>query len=165
MGGATIRGEKNTKYYNESDRNRIREKASLDTQKNIYKPTLLAYYIEVSLELFPSNLTDDTANKNSFMCNSRRLEIKQAMSSIKRDVQSAISSMSSSPPSNNIILSSIPSFKQSQNAQENAQAQENVSVVVNAPTDIHQNINKIRESMININNSIHDSINNIKIDL
>ena len=161
MGGATIRGEKNTKYYNESDRNRIREKASLDTQKNIYKPTLLAYYIEVSLELFPSNLTDDTANKNSFMCNSRRLEIKQAMTSIKRDFQSAVSSMSSSPPSNNIILSSIPSFKQSQNAQ----AQENVSVVVNAPTDIHQNINKIHESMININNSIHDSINNIKIDL
>ncbi len=73
---------------------RTREKAGLDAkQQNIYKPALLTYYVELTLELFPSKVKSDSTNetassladqKNSFICNKRRIAIQSSFQSVKQ---------------------------------------------------------------------------------
>lgn len=85
IGGAK---KKNAQYVLPSLR--IREKASLDDKQKIYKPALLAYYIEISLELFPSKLNEPKNHdqKNTFICNKRKMAIKDSFESVKQTLKS-----------------------------------------------------------------------------
>jgi len=106
MTGGKKDAKKNTKMVLPTE-NRVRTKATLDVPSSkIYKPPLLAYYIEVSLELFPakqSQTKDKDKNtkkqeqeqeteakaRRRFICNSRREEIKTIFQSMKAQLKHA----------------------------------------------------------------------------
>ena len=106
MKGGKKNTPKNTKMVLPTE-NRVRTKANLDVPSSkIYKSPLLAYYIEVSLELFPakqSQIKDKDKNtkkqeqeqeqeteakaRRQFICNSRREEIKTIFQSMKAQLK------------------------------------------------------------------------------
>ena len=156
---------------------RMREKAALDAKQQIYKPSLLAYYVEISLELFPKNdhvadpkkSADPNAlatQKQSFICNKRRIAIQTSLQSVKQGFKTITSAATSLMKDITDPLYAIPSIayveaiitKSSTNASTvNASTVDvNASTVnVRADDNIHEIMRGIHDTTLSIANAVH----------
>jgi len=115
INGGAMRKKHRANPYINYNTNGIRDKAFVQNKSKIYKPNLLAYYIEISLELFPAELNGKFDKKQSFICNKRRIEIKNIVEYIKNKFYSisVASFKTKNVPTNNTfaippIVSALP---------------------------------------------------------
>jgi hypothetical protein len=160
------KGKEQNPRYAESDEGRIREKASLDVKSKIYKPLLLAYYIEISLELFPAQLENAPEQKQSYLCGKQRMEIKNSVQSIKQSIQGLFRSFtsdakSSSSPSISAEWYFIPSPTYGKKYDKKKDEIEIVQVALNADQHIHNAIADMHQSL----DAIHHAINKVNVKL
>ncbi len=148
------KGQESKPRYVESDQGRIREKASLDVKSKVYKPLLLAYYIEISLELFPAKLENIPEQKQSYLCGKQRMEIKNSVQSIKQSIQGLFHSFRSdakTPAS--AALYFIPSLKYDQ--KQDQKQDQIVQVTLNADQNIQDAVHQMHQSLDAINHTIN----------
>jgi len=149
LGGAKKNGTPRSRYA-ESDRGRIREKASLDAQSKIYKPLLLAYYIEIALELFPAKLENVPEQKQSYLCTKRKQTITNSFQSVKQSIQGVFRKNDAKAVKLPTPMYYIPSLKHDQKYDD-----EKVQVMVNADQTIHDKINQMHQSLGSISHAVY----------
>jgi hypothetical protein len=140
-----------TPRYAEWDRGRIREKASLDAQSKIYKPRLLAYYVEITLELYPAKLENAPDQKQSYLCAKRKQTITNSFQSVKQSIQGVFRKSDAEAVKPQQTLYFIPSLNSNQMHDNNKK----VHVTINADPNIHDMISNMHQSFDLVSQSIN----------